>query len=975
MDLVSAIGVAAAAVQFAEITIKITKRIAIFAVLRDVPEDAEGPKVFVERLSSQLSLLSTTTRRIEKGLVSSNNSFKDNELLDLRSYMSNLNRHGKKLDGLLSKYLPGDGASAPARLLVALKSIAYDTEIKSAVDSINELLPLLTTFLLTSIFANNSLETGPGLAKINFSDIYQVSRYEVQHFIPRPEYQTAIGRIFNNEQTQVPKTAILQGMGGQGKTQLAIRYCAKARAEKKAQCIFWVDASTRASTVRGLEAISESLSDSNHTSLDSDARVALVKLFDNYDNPSAFDLREYIPKGPLGNVLITSRSEGLERLGKVIRISGMTEDEAIQLLFTLLNTPENEANRMAAADVVRRLGRLPLAIDQAGAYMKNEGIALADFLSYYEQSAKDILESVPHLWEYYESTTSEGEQGTTSVAAKTVFTTWNLSFTSLKPDTPEGALNVTVLSLLAFFNEQMISEEFFEAYYSTNKLSQQPGWISLFIDQEGLWSSRKFDSAMRRFLRLSLITSLNTDRVDTKYAFVSLHPLVRDWINLRQERSIYKANFATFSIIFASNILPTFQEESTWEHVFLVFGARRRWLTEHLACWMDVFKQHKSDLRPTVICTEYKRDAKNITAEQLIVKFFHSNHQYDNGYVISQWLWESCDISDRRMMQVKFDAGIQQVRCLYCGHGREAPTKARDKSEKLLYYWESVPLIAYHLRHRMLHESCFVLIKSLNGTWLPEDKDYCVDVCTSELGRLPNNEENMCLRHRMLSELALAAQESSQYNCYEPIPRYSGIRTERRGGMLDSILMTTYSLNDSGLADRLTSVAFEWLKEESEIDVIYTDRTNLLRARVLVLIGKLDKAETITRTCIMTSEKFKSEYYVRFQELLGIILSKQERFEETYAAYNSALFQTQELQLPDETLSLLYDCGELATRFNLELADAHYTLMLSLAKTTNCRKYMGLGFKNLYQVKCICWKIWTSALPSTLSDLLDIDSI
>lgn len=851
MDLVSAIGVAAAAVQFAEITIKIAKRIAIFAVLRDVPEDAEGPKVFVERLSSQLSLLSTTTRRIEKGLVSSNNSFKDNELLDLRSYMSNLNRHGKKLDGLLSKYLPGDGASAPARLLVALKSIAYDTEIKSAVDSINELLPLLTTFLLTSIFANNSLETGPGLAKINFSDIYQVSRYEVQHFIPRPEYQTAIGRIFNNEQTQVPKTAILQGMGGQGKTQLAIRYCAKARAEKKAQCIFWVDASTRASTVRGLEAISESLSDSNHTSLDSDARVALVErrltaanlswllVFDNYDNPSAFDLREYIPKGPLGNVLITSRSEGLERLGKVIRISGMTEDEAIQLLFTLLNTPENEANRMAAADVVRRLGRLPLAIDQAGAYMKNEGIALADFLSYYEQSAKDILESVPHLWEYYESTTSEGEQGTTSVAAKTVFTTWNLSFTSLKPDTPEGALNVTVLSLLAFFNEQMISEEFFEAYYSTNKLSQQPGWISLFIDQEGLWSSRKFDSAMRRFLRLSLITSLNTDRVDTKYAFVSLHPLVRDWINLRQERSIYKANFATFSIIFASNILPTFQEESTWEHVFLVFGARRRWLTEHLACWMDVFKQHKSDLRPTVICTEYKRDAKNITAEQLIVKFFHSNHQYDNDYVISQWLWESCDISDRRMMQVKFDAGIQQVRCLYRRLGPKSPNDVRDKSRELLNYWKSRPLIAGRLGRRILYESCFVLIKSLNHTGDLEDREDCVRLCERELGRLPNNEENMCLRHCILSELALAARRSSDYDVCK---RTLGImldETERRGGdkyrkkiwsydVSLTILNAIANLDDLGLKDRLISAACNCRrsKEESEIDVIYTDRIN-----------------------------------------------------------------------------------------------------------------------------------------------------
>lgn len=124
-----------------------------------------------------------------------------------------------------------------------------------------------------------------------------------------------------------------------------------------------------------------------------------------------------------------------------------------------------------------------------------------------------------------------------------------------------------------------------------------------------------------------------------------------------------------------------------------------------------------------------------------------------------------------------------------------------------------------------------------------------------------------------------------------------------------------------------------------------------MRARLLQTIGKLDEAETITRTYIITSEKLKSEYYARFQKLLGDILRQQERFEEAYAAYNSALLQTQELQLPDETLALLHDCGELATDFNLELTEAHYTLMLSIAKTVNYKKYMGLGFKNLYQVK------------------------
>ncbi|XDG09187.1 hypothetical protein ABKA04_008802 [Annulohypoxylon sp. FPYF3050] len=968
MEPVSALGVAAAAVQFAEITVKITKRIAVFAALHNVPEDAEGPKAFVERLRSQLGLFNTTIRKIEQGLISPDDSFKDNELLDLKNYISNLNHHGKKLDVLLNKYLPGDGASAPARLLAALKSIAYDTEIKSAMDSINELLPLLTTFLITSIFANNSLETGPGLTNINFSDIYQVSRYEVQYFIPRPKYQAAIDRIFNNEQTQVPKTAILQGMGGQGKTQLAIRYCGKARGEKKVQCILWVDASTKASTVRGFEEISESLSDSSHTLLDSDARVAFVKrrltaanlswllVFDNYDNPTAFDLREYIPKGPLGNVLITSRSEGLDRLGQVIRISGMTQGEAIQLLLTLLNTPENMANRIAAAKIVRRLGYLPLAIDQAGAYMKNEGIALADFLSYYEQSAKDVLESVPNLWEYYESTTSESEQGATSVTAKTVFTTWNLSFTLLKPETPEGALNVAVLSLLAFFNEQMISEEFFEVYYSTNKLSQQPGWISLFIDQEGLWSSRKFDGVMRRFLRLSLITSLNTNRANTKYAFISLHPLVRDWINLRQEKSIYRANFATFTRILGSDLLATLWEDSVWAYGYQMSRARAGWLAGHMARWMDVFKLYKSNLRPTVICTEHGQNMKNIAAEQLIAKFFSDTYQVDNGYEISQWLWESCDISDMHMMRIKFYAGNHQVSCL------SGTDKSRAKSRENLQYWRSV-LGDGRSGDLILRESRLVVIMSLVDSVHVEDQKECIELCKAELEKLPNNEENRSLRHSILAELAYVANKCKQENiCKGAIETILG-ETEKGGGndyrkeiwtswVWHTVLsiVTDNTFDDLSLADRLSLDMLEWAEAEAEGTItrrISISQFRLSRAKVLRNMGKLDEAEAMIRHYIMDGEVGN----VQVHTLLGDILKQQGKFVEAYEAFVRALFCIPgTIHLIDPT-DLLFKCGNVASKLNLALAYVHFNLMLTFTKEKKDWGWVVIGISELYKVK------------------------
>ncbi|KAI0900060.1 hypothetical protein F4806DRAFT_454912 [Annulohypoxylon nitens] len=633
----------------------------------------------------------------------------------------------------------------------------------------------------------------------------------------------------------------------------------------------------------------------------------------------------------------------------------MTEDEAIQLLFTLLNTTENKTNRIAATDIVRRLGYLPLAIDQAGSYMKNGGIALADFLGYYEQSAKDVLESVPNLWEYYESAISESEKCTTNITAKTVFTTWNLSFTSLKPDTPEGALKVTFLSLLAFFNEHVISEEFFEVYYSANRLSQQPEWMSLFIDDDGLWSCRKFDGVMRSFLRLSLITSLNTDRVDTKYAFVTFHPLVRDWINLRQERSTHKANFTTFTGILASYISATFWEDSVWIYGFRISADQRRRLAGHLARWMEVFKFHKSSLQPTILAAEYEQNVTTITAEQLIAKLFYQLDQRNNSFELSQWLWESCDISDRRMVRVKFDAGNQQVLC------QNTADETRNKSRELLEYWKSV-LGADHSRDYMLIESHFVLIASLANSVHAVDKEECIDICKAELERLPYGEENMSLRHRILNELAYAAYWSYQRDVCKKTIEIMLDETEGRGGdnfrkkiwsqrVWEIILIiVTDRFYDLRLADRLSLVALESAKEKHGINQINVGRSYLLRARVLANMGRFVEAESLTRDCIVSGQ-LNRDVYILSHRVLGDILRGQGKFEEAYANYNSVLFLMQKFQVRNTTLVLLYKCGEVATAFNARLADTHYTMMLSLAKKVGDWDILVCGVTELYRVK------------------------
>ncbi|KAI1417044.1 hypothetical protein F5Y13DRAFT_103576 [Hypoxylon sp. FL1857] len=980
MDPVSAVGVAAAAMQFAEITFKITKRIAVFATLRHVPDDAEGPKAFVERLRNQLGLLDSAVQRIEEGLRSYQEGFRDDELLILSGYVSNLNRQGGKLDDLLTHYLPDDAASTSVRLLAALKSIASDLEIESVMASINQLLPLLTTFLLTSMaFKSEFLlsrprvagtNTEPGQRQPTSSTIYHVSRHEVRSFVDRPGVLTEINRLFDDQPTLSPRIVILQGMGGQGKTQLALRYCANARLQKQFNCILWIDAATRASTVRGLEDASEELNHNNLDLSDADARIAFVRrqlttansswllVLDNYDDPASFDLREYIPKCPLGYVLITSRSTDTERIGSMMHISGMTEDEATRLLFKQLDASEDLTNRTAATDIVRRLGYLPLAIDQAGAYMKAEGVPLVDFLSYYDRSARDIFNSVPSLWEYTQSAPSGNGEEATDVMAKTVFTTWDLSFSLLKPDTSTGCLKATVLYLLAFFHEHEISEEYFQAYCSANLPHQRPEWMSLFTDEKGQWSSRKFDTVMREFSRLSLITTLNTERKDTEYAVISLHPLVRDWINLRQENSVHKANFVEFTQMLGAVLLPELQNQSSLEPGFDWPFLRRRQLHAHVTSWMNIFRKYKLVLRLTIVTSEYEGHSMVTCTEQLIAMYLFGIGLSEDSLELSQWIWELCDLSDSHMLRVKFMAGFIEIRSLWSLNLFE---EGKRRSREKLHYWKAIfgNDASYD---DMLYKSVEFLIDSLLYTVSWQDTREALELCRSQLEKLQNDERNMTRRHRLLTNIMVAARVLGQNDVLDATLESILNETVRCDGndswmelwdnhiLFQVTLCAIAHLEDLDTLDQLSRAAVE---VTADTGGWFYFQLRIFRALALSKMGKSAEGEAMIRDRIaeLALLPLWDGAYIDAYEALGNVLKDQERYEESYEAYNSALLQLQGPELQNSKLRILDRCAVVAERFNLELADALWTLRLSLVNETDYRDDIVGNIMDLYRIK------------------------
>lgn len=124
----------------------------------------------------------------------------------------------------------------------------------------------------------------------------------VSQFVGRNNLLKEIDDTFSggNSSSEL-NVVVLLGMGGSGKTQLALEYCRQMRVSGRLMGIFWVDASTPSALERSFEAVAEMLSNGKREFEDTEANLSFVMntlsrwtspwllVFDNFDRPSAFE--------------------------------------------------------------------------------------------------------------------------------------------------------------------------------------------------------------------------------------------------------------------------------------------------------------------------------------------------------------------------------------------------------------------------------------------------------------------------------------------------------------------------------------------------------------------------------------------------------------------------------------------------------------------------------------------------------------
>ncbi|WP_078492371.1 FxSxx-COOH system tetratricopeptide repeat protein [Streptomyces yerevanensis] len=294
----------------------------------------------------------------------------------------------------------------------------------------------------------------------------------------------------------------MYGLGGIGKSQLAIEYVYRHQADYDLVC--WVSSEHTPGIVNALSHLAGRLGvdDSGDASstvaqgLDALRRgvpyTRWLLVFDNAENSQA--LAPYLPNSSHGAVLITSRNPQWEDIADCLEVNVFERAESIALLNKRgpALTPE-DADTLAEA-----LGDLPLAIEQAAAWRAQTGMPAQEYLRLFNEKRSDLLfEGAPNLY------------------PESVATAWNVSLDRIEQTNPEA---LHLLQVCAYFAPEPIPRSLF---YGAHR-----GKITPELDA-ALADPMRLGRAIREIKRFSLA------RVDPRNNSLQMHRLVQTVLSQR----------------------------------------------------------------------------------------------------------------------------------------------------------------------------------------------------------------------------------------------------------------------------------------------------------------------------------------------------------------------------------------------------------------------------------------------------------
>ncbi|MGY1702812.1 tetratricopeptide repeat protein [Geodermatophilus sp. SYSU D00766] len=224
-----------------------------------------------------------------------------------------------------------------------------------------------------------------------------------------------------------PAVLVLHGLGGVGKSSLALEYAHRHWIAEDYGLAWWVATAEPVTVATQLGTLLAAQLEVDAEGQDAVAVTQAVLaartdpwliVLDNAESPDA--VREFLPPAGAGHVLVTSRNPSWYPYPR-LEVPDLDAPAATAFLVSRTGDPDEAS----AAELAEELGHLPLGLEQAGAYISaSPGATLASYLKAYRRRRPDLLgRGDPADYEY------------------PIARTWSVALEALGP-TPAGLLRL-----------------------------------------------------------------------------------------------------------------------------------------------------------------------------------------------------------------------------------------------------------------------------------------------------------------------------------------------------------------------------------------------------------------------------------------------------------------------------------------------------------------------------------------------------
>ncbi|KAF2180627.1 TPR-like protein, partial [Zopfia rhizophila CBS 207.26] len=390
-------------------------------------------------------------------------------------------------------------------------------------------------------------------------------------FVPLMRNQRFVGRSSQLSELEAQlfvegycqKVAII-GLGGVGKTQIALELAYQTKSKRPNCSVFWVPGTSPESIQQAYLEIGRQLLVPGIDDKEADVKNLLKSYLGNensgqwlliLDNADDLDmwiktteigakptrLIDYLPKSNKGSIILTTRSRkvAVEVANNVIEVPQIDEEIGFQILGKSLRNQALLDDSQSRYSVTY----LPLAIVQAAAYINKNDITLSEYLSRWDDTEENIIEVLGENF--------EGERRYHDLK-NPIATTWLISFDQIRDCDPLAA---EYLSLMSCVELKIIPQSLLPPVRPKKRMIDAIGTLTAYSFISRRLGGQSFD--IHRLVHLATRNWLREQESLVEWSQKTVERLTEVFPDDdHKNRNLWRAYFPHAACVLASTLVP-----------------------------------------------------------------------------------------------------------------------------------------------------------------------------------------------------------------------------------------------------------------------------------------------------------------------------------------------------------------------------------------------------------------------------------